>query len=159
MIELALYQPDIAQNTGTLIRLAACMGVRLHVIEPTGFDMSDRNLRRAGMDYLELATVVRHMGWTAFSDWRASEGRRLVLATTRASTSFLAETYRSDDILLMGRESAGVPDSVHAAAGLRIRIPMMPGTRSLNLAVSASMILSEALRQTDGFPPVTDQPA
>jgi tRNA (cytidine/uridine-2'-O-)-methyltransferase len=152
MIDLALYQPDIAQNTGTLIRLAACLGTRLHIIEPAGFDMSDRNLKRAGMDYIELAAVVRHTGWAAFLEWTEVESRRLVLATTKAATSYVSHTFSDSDVILMGRESAGVPEAVHARADVRLRIPMRDGVRSINLAVAAAMILGEALRQTDGFP-------
>lgn len=152
MIELALYQPDIAQNTGTLIRLAACLGTTLHVIGPAGFDMSDRNLKRAGMDYIELATVVRHVGWTDFEAFASEAGRRLVLATTKGSVPYADFEFRHGDIILMGRESAGVPDSVHERADGRIVIPMQPGTRSINMAVSAGMILGEALRQTNSFP-------
>jgi tRNA (cytidine/uridine-2'-O-)-methyltransferase len=152
MIELALYQPDIAQNTGTLIRLSACLGVRLHVIGPTGFDLSDRQLKRAGMDYIELATVVRHSGWTAFLEWLQGDGRRLVLASTHARTPYFEHAFAAGDVILMGRESAGVPDAVHARADVRLRIPMRAGLRSINLAVSAAIVLAEALRQTGAFP-------
>lgn len=152
MIDLALYQPDIAQNTGTLIRLAACLGTTLHVIGPAGFDMSDRNLKRAGMDYIELATVVRHVGWTDFEAYATGAGRRLVLATTRGSVPYADFAFRDGDILLMGRESAGVPDMVHERADGRIVIPMRPEARSINMALSAGLILGEALRQTDNFP-------
>jgi len=151
MIDLALYQPDIAQNTGTLIRLAACLGIRLHVIGPAGFDVSDRNLRRAGMDYIELATVVRHVGWTDFEAFARAERRRLVLATTKASVPYAEFAFEDGDIVLMGRESAGVPDAVHERADGRILIPMRPETRSINVALSAAMIVGEGLRQTDGF--------
>lgn len=152
MIDLALYQPDIAQNTGTLIRLCACLGTTLHIIEPAGFDMSDRNLKRAGMDYIELAAVTRHTGWSAFLQWVEEDGRRIVLATTHATTPFTAHAFAAHDVILMGRESAGVPDSVHARADVSLRIPMRPGLRSINLAVSAAMMLGEGLRQTGGFP-------
>lgn len=152
MIDLALYQPDIAQNTGTLIRLAACLGTTLHVIGPAGFDMSDRNLKRAGMDYIELATVIRHVGWTDFEAFVTGAGRRLVLATTRGSVAYADFAFRDGDIVLMGRESAGVPEAVHERADGQIVIPMRPGTRSINVALSAGMILGEALRQTNGFP-------
>jgi tRNA (cytidine/uridine-2'-O-)-methyltransferase len=152
MIDLALYQPDIAQNTGTLIRLSACLGTSLHIIGPAGFDPSDRNLKRAGMDYIELASVVRHDGWSGFLQWADGERRRLVLATTKASTPFTDHVFRDDDVILMGRESAGVPEAVHQRADVRLVIPMRPGLRSINLAVSAAMMLSEALRQTGGFP-------
>ncbi|WP_370677999.1 tRNA (cytidine(34)-2'-O)-methyltransferase [Pleomorphomonas sp. PLEO] len=151
MIDLALYQPDIAQNTGTLIRLAACLGTTLHVIGPAGFDITDRNLKRAGMDYIELATVVRHVGWADFSTFAAAAGRRLVLATTKGSVPYAEFAFREDDIILMGRESAGVPEAVHERADGRIIIPMRPGTRSINMALSAAMIMGEALRQTGGF--------
>ena len=151
MIDLALYQPDIAQNTGTLIRLAACLGIRLHVIGPAGFDVSDRNLRRAGMDYIELATVVRHVGWTDFEAFVRAEGRRLVLATTKASVPYTEFAFEDGDIVLMGRESAGVPDAVHERADGRVLIPMRPETRSINVALSAAMIVGEGLRQTGGF--------
>ncbi len=152
MIDLALYQPDIAQNTGTLIRLAACLGTTLHVIGPAGFDMSDRNLKRAGMDYIELATVVRHVGWTDFEAFATAAGRRLVLATTKGSVPYADFVFRDGDIVLMGRESAGVPEAVHERADGRVVIPMRPDTRSINMALSAAMIMGEALRQTAGFP-------
>ncbi len=152
MIDLALYQPDIAQNTGTLIRLAACLGTTLHIIGPAGFDMSDRNLRRAGMDYIELATVVRHVGWTDFEAFATAAGRRLVLATTKGSMPYVDFLFHENDIILMGRESAGVPEAVHGRADGRIVIPMKPDARSINMAVSAGMILGEALRQLGGFP-------
>lgn len=147
MIDLALYQPDIAQNTGTLIRLGACLGVPVHVIGPAGFDLSDRALRRAGMDYVEQATVVRHVGWTAFDEWARDEGRRLVLATTKAPTPFTAHGFAGGDVILLGRESAGVPEAVHARSEARVTIPMRPGLRSINVALAGAMILGEALRQ------------
>ena len=154
MVAIALFQPDIPQNTGTMLRLCACLGTAAHVIGPAGFDLSDRALRRAGMDYLEQATIIRHTGWAAFESWRAENGRRLVLATTRASLPFTDLTFTPDDVILLGRESAGVPDTVHDAADERILIPMVPGLRSLNVAMTAAMLLGEALRQTDGFPPM-----
>lgn len=150
-MELALFQPDIPQNTGTLLRLGACLGVCVHIIGPAGFDMSDRNLRRAGMDYLELAVVRRHIGWSAFCAWQRAEGRRLVLATTRTEASFTDFVFEGRDVLLLGRESAGVPQEVADHADARVTIPMQPGVRSLNIAVAGAMILSEALRQTGGF--------
>jgi tRNA (cytidine/uridine-2'-O-)-methyltransferase len=152
MVRLGLYQPDIPQNTGTMLRLAACLGVAVEIVEPAGFDVSDRNLRRAGMDYLERAGVTRHVSWRAFAEWRAAAGARLVLATTRGALPYADFAYRPGDVILMGRESAGVPDEVHEAADARVLIPMQPGLRSLNVAVSAAMILGEALRQTGGFP-------
>lgn len=159
MPRLCLYQPDIPQNTGTMLRLAACLGVPVEIVEPAGFDVSDRNLRRAGLDYLDRVAITRHASWRAFEAWREEAGVRLVLATTRAALPFLELAYRSDDIILMGRESAGVPDEVHAAADARVVIPMQPGLRSLNVAVSAAMILGEALRQTGGFPALSNPSA
>lgn len=149
---LALYQPDIPQNTGTLLRLGACLGVEVHVIGPAGFDLSDRALRRAGMDYLESAALVRHVGWDAFRAATAAAGRRLVLATTRADLPYTAFPFAADDVILLGRESAGVPDAVHAAVDARVTIPMRPGLRSINLALAGAMILGEALRQTGTGP-------
>lgn len=153
MPEIALYQPDIAQNTGTLLRLGACLGLRVHVIGPAGFDLSGAALRRAGLDYLASATLVKHVGWTAFLDWVASAGGpRLVLATTKAALPYADFAWRPDDVILLGRESAGVPDDVHARADGRVLVPMLPGMRSLNVAVAGAMIVGEALRQTGGFP-------
>jgi tRNA (cytidine/uridine-2'-O-)-methyltransferase len=151
MIRLALYQPDIPQNTGTMLRLAACLGVPVEVVEPAGFDVSDRNLRRSGMDYLERAAVTRHASWRAFESWRMEQGLRLVLATTKGALPYADFVYRPDDVVLVGRESAGVPDEVHAAADARVVIPMHPGLRSLNVAVASAMAVTEALRQTGGF--------
>jgi tRNA (cytidine/uridine-2'-O-)-methyltransferase len=151
-MRIALYQPDIAQNTGTILRLAACLGVEAHIIEPAGFPVTDRAFRRAGMDYLAAAAIVRHADWTAFETWRHAAGARLVLFTTRAHGSYLDHAYQAGDVLLFGRESAGVPDHVHAAADSRLVIPIRDGMRSLNVAVSAAMALGEALRQLDGFP-------
>lgn len=149
-LRIALYQPDIPGNTGTILRLAACLGLSVDIIEPAGFDLSDRNLKRAGMDYLATVTLTRHLSWSHFEEWRATTGRRLVLASTKAAERYTDFTYRRDDILLFGRESAGVPDAVHDATDARIIIPMVEGQRSLNVAVSAAMIAGEALRQT-GF--------
>ena len=151
MIDLARAQPDIAQTTGTLIRRAACLGTALHVIGPAGFDLSDRALKRAGMDYIEMATVVRHVGWADFEAFATAEERRLVLATTRGSVPYADFLFEDGDIVLMGRESAGVPEVVHDRAEGRIVIPMRPGLRSINVALSAAMIMGEALRQTGGF--------
>lgn len=150
-MRIALYQPDIPQNTGTILRLAACLGVEAHIIEPTGFPSSDRAFRRAGMDYLDQVRLRRHASWVAFEDWRQAERLRLVLLTTAADTSYLDHRFGPDDILLLGRESAGVPAEVHAAADLRLKIPMQQGLRSLNVAMAAAMAVGEALRQTDGF--------
>ena len=149
VMKLALYEPDIPQNTGALLRLAACLAVPVSVIGPCGFDMSDRRLRRAGMDYLDIVEMTRHESWDAFV---ANTTGRLVLLTTRATTAYTQLDYRSDDTLLLGRESAGVPDPVHDAVDARILIPMAPGARSLNVALAGAMVLGEALRQTDGFP-------
>ncbi len=152
MPRLALFQPDIPQNTGTMLRLAACLGVPVEIVEPASFDVSDRNFRRAGLVYLDKVAIIRHPSWPAFEAWRRAQGLRLVLATTKAALPYVGFGFRSGDILLVGRESAGVPDEVHDAADARVMIPMEPGLRSLNVAVSAAMILGEALRQTGMFP-------
>jgi tRNA (cytidine/uridine-2'-O-)-methyltransferase len=149
-MRLALYQPDIAQNTGTILRLAACLGVAVDIVEPCGFPFDDKRLRRAGMDYLDQVDLHRHSSWTAFQNDRPAG--RLVLLSTRGDTIFPQVEFQPGDTLLLGQESAGVPDAVHEAADLRLRIPMRPGMRSINVAVTASMVLSEALRQTKGFP-------
>ena len=149
-MQLALYEPDIAQNTGTILRLCACLGVSAHIIEPAGFPVSDRAFRRAGMDYLDQVTLRRHVSWAAFDGWRRVERLRLVLFTTHATTSYLDHRYR-DDVLLFGRESSGVPDAVHAAADARLTIPMRAGLRSLNVAMACAMVVGEALRQTGGM--------
>lgn len=149
-IRIALYQPDIPGNTGTILRLSACLGIAVDIIEPAGFDISDRNLKRAGMDYLAVAALTRHISWAHFEEWRATTGRRLVLASTKAARPYTDVTYRPDDILLFGRESAGVPDHVHEKADERIIIPMVEGQRSINVAMSAAMISGEVLRQV-GF--------
>ncbi|SIQ09437.1 tRNA (cytidine/uridine-2'-O-)-methyltransferase [Rhizobium sp. RU20A] len=151
MIDIALYQPDIAGNTGTILRFAACLGLGVHVIEPAGFDLSDRNLKRAGMDYIAAAALTRHVTWAAFQDWRSMQARRLVLSSTMAALPYTDFAYADGDILLFGRESAGVPESVHAAAEARVLVPMRPAMRSLNVAVTAAMVAGEALRQTGGF--------
>lgn len=152
MPDLALYQPDIPQNTGTILRMAACLGISVHLIEPAGFALSDKNFKRAGMDYLDRACLVRHMDWAAFETWRREQRRRLVLMTTRGATPYADFAFSADDILLMGRESAGVPEEVHLAADARLVIPMVEGARSLNIALSAAMVAGEALRQTGCFP-------
>ena len=146
-MRIALYEPDIPQNTGTILRLAACLGVEAHIIEPAGFPTSDRAFRRAGMDYLDQVTLVRHTSWPAFEAWRRSQGFKLILFTTGADACYLDHAYRPDDILLFGRESSGVPDAVHQAADARLRIPMRPGLRSINVAMAAAMAAGEALRQ------------
>jgi tRNA (cytidine/uridine-2'-O-)-methyltransferase len=151
-MRLALFQPDIPQNLGAALRLGACLGVPIDVIEPCGFPFSDREVRRAAMDYGAMAQVSRHASWSAFRDARQAKGGRLLLFTTRAARPFHTFDYRPDDVLLFGRESAGAPDEVHEAADARLVIPLAPGARSLNLTLSAAMALSEALRQTNGFP-------
>jgi tRNA (cytidine/uridine-2'-O-)-methyltransferase len=151
-MRIALYEPDIPQNTGTILRLAACLGLAAHIIEPAGFPVSDRAFRRAGLDYLDQVTIARHASFAAFEAWREAAGVRLVLLTTGAATSYLDHAFQRDDILLFGRESAGVPDAVHRAAQARLCIPMRPGLRSLNVAVAVAMAVGEALRQTGGFP-------
>ena len=150
-IELALYQPDIAQNTGTLLRLGACLGVRLHIIHPTGFAFSARALKRGALDYLDHSDFTEHDSYAHFDTWRRESGRRMVLLTTKSSTSAYETTFRPGDVLVLGRESAGVPDTVAADAELRIRIPMRQQMRSLNVAVAGSLVLGEALRQTNAF--------
>jgi tRNA (cytidine/uridine-2'-O-)-methyltransferase len=159
MPRLALYQPDIPQNTGTMLRLAACLGVPVEIVEPAGFDVSDRNLRRAGLDYLDHVAITRHASWRTFTRWRAEHSLRLVLATTKSAVPYTEFAFHRDDVILLGRESAGAPDEVHAAADARVIIPMQPGLRSLNVAVAAAMLLGEALRQTGAFalPPGREQ--
>jgi tRNA (cytidine/uridine-2'-O-)-methyltransferase len=142
---VALYQPDIPGNTGTILRTAACLGFAVDLIEPAGFDVSDRNLQRAGMDYLEMATLTRHVNWQAFVETLA--GRRLVIASTKAAQNYTKFEFANTDTLLFGRESAGLPDHIHQMANAAILIPMQPGTRSLNLAISVAMIGGEAKRQ------------
>lgn len=150
-MQIALYQPDIPQNTGTILRLAACLGLPAHIIEPTGFPSSDRAFRRAGMDYLDHVALTRHVSWAAFEAWRQAGRLRLILFTTAAERSYLDHGFRADDVLLFGRESAGVPDEVRRAADARLKIPMRGGLRSINVAMAAAMAVGEALRQTNGF--------
>jgi tRNA (cytidine/uridine-2'-O-)-methyltransferase len=147
-MQIALYQPDIPQNTGTILRLCACLGVTAHIIEPAGFPVSDRHFRRAGMDYLDQVAIIRHDSWSKFEQWRKSADCRLILFTTKATCCYLDYSYGKADILLFGRESAGVPDGVAAAADARLVIPIREGLRSLNVAMAAAMALGEALRQT-----------
>ena len=154
MIRLALYQPDIPQNTGTLLRTAACLGIAVDLIEPAGFAVTDKNFRRAGLDYLDAATLTRHADWNAFEARRRAESRRLVLLTTSGDTRHVDFAFAPNDVILVGRESAGVPDHVHASADARLVVPMRPGLRSLNVAVAAVFALGEALRQLDAFPPL-----
>jgi tRNA (cytidine/uridine-2'-O-)-methyltransferase len=149
-MQIALYQPDIPQNTGTILRLCACLGVTAHIIEPAGFPVSDRAFRRAGMDYLDQAEWRRHVSWAAFQ--AARDGGRLVLLTTRAAERYERFAFAPGDTLLVGRESAGVPDEVHDAADARLRIPMREGPRSLNVALAAAIAVGEALRQLGSLP-------
>ena len=151
-MNIALYEPDIPQNTGTILRLAACLGVEVQLIEPAGFPVTDRAFRRAGMDYLDHVELTRHASWTAFMAWRNERRLRIALFTTRAGVSYLDHDNRADDVLLFGRESAGVPEAVHAAADVRLTIPIRAELRSINVAVACAMALGEALRQTNGFP-------
>ena len=147
---LALYQPDIPQNCGTMLRMCACLGLEAAIIEPAGFPVNDRHFRRAGMDYLEAVTIARHASFAAFEAWRQGAMRRLVLLSTKADLAYTDLAFRADDIVLVGRESAGVPKIVHEAADVRIVIPIRPSLRSLNVAVAAAMTVGEALRQIDG---------
>ncbi|CCZ30418.1 tRNA (cytidine(34)-2'-O)-methyltransferase [Proteobacteria bacterium CAG:495] len=154
-MRLALFQPDIPQNTGTLLRLGACLDVPLDIIEPCGFVFSERTLKRSGMDYLHLADYRRHNSWNDFLQYRAKhpdEYGRIVLLTTHASRPYTEFEFQPNDIILMGRESAGVPEAVHQAADARLLIPMNENARSINVAVSAVMVVGECLRQIDGFP-------
>jgi tRNA (cytidine/uridine-2'-O-)-methyltransferase len=152
-MRIALYQPDIAPNAGTILRLCACLGIEAHIVEPAGFPTSDRAFRRAGMDYLDQVRLVRHASWQAFERWRRASKLRLILFTTQAERSYLDCRFGPDDILLFGRETAGVPEEVHAAADVRLVIPMRPRLRSINVALACAMAAGEALRQTGGFPP------
>ena len=154
-MRLALYQPDIPQNTGTLLRLGACLDLELDIIEPCGFVFSEKALKRAGMDYLDKVKYRRHNSWADFLQYReehSEEYGRLVLLTTKASSAYFDFEFKSNDIILMGRESAGVPQSVHETVDARLIIPMNENARSINVAVSAVMVLGEALRQTNLFP-------
>ncbi len=152
MPDIALYQPDIPQNTGTILRLAACLDVKVHLIEPAGFPLSDSALKRAGMDYLERAALERHITFNAFDAWRRKANRRLILLTTKSDQAYSGFGFVDSDILLLGQESSGVPDEIHELADSRLTIPMAAGMRSINVAVSAGMVLGEALRQTSSFP-------
>ena len=149
MPDIALYQPDIPGNTGTLLRLGACMGCTIHIIEPAGFRLDDKAMKRAGMDYLEQAALVRHLNWDAFQSWREQENRRLILLTTKGAANYTDFSFNADDVLLLGRESSGAPENVHQAADARVFIPMQKDARSLNVALSGAMVLGEALRQTN----------
>jgi tRNA (cytidine/uridine-2'-O-)-methyltransferase len=154
-MRLGLFQPDIPQNAASLIRTCACLGVGVDIIEPCGFVFSEPAFKRAGMDYVDLAEVVRHRSWEAF---RAANRGRLVLLTTKATLAYTGFSYKGDDVLLLGRESAGVPDYVHDAAEARLGIPMRETLRSINVAQAGAMVLGEALRQTNQFPSRTSPP-
>ncbi len=148
-MRLALFEPDIPQNAGALLRLGACLGVPVDIIEPCGFLLDDRRLRRAGMDYLDSVDMTRHRSWRAY---QATLQGRLLLLTTSGDTPYAEFSFRPDDNLVVGRESAGAPPEVHDRASARLAIPLRPGLRSLNVALAAAMVLGEALRQTDQFP-------
>ena len=150
-MQIALYEPDIPQNTGTILRLCACLGLEAHIIEPAGFPVTDRAFRRAGLDYLDQLIITRHVSFPAFDAWRRAQGLSLALLTTAAVESYTDHAFRDDEILLFGRESAGVPQPVHDAADSRLRIPIREGFRSLNIAVAVAMVAGEAMRQTGGF--------
>lgn len=149
---IALYEPDIPQNTGTIMRLGACLGTEVHIVGPAAFPANERAFRRAGLDYLDRVKIVDHISFATFHDWLRGERRRLILLSTKARMTHLGFSFRGSDVLLCGRESAGVPEEVHNAADTRVRIPMRRDLRSLNVAVSAAIVLGEALRQTGGFP-------
>jgi tRNA (cytidine/uridine-2'-O-)-methyltransferase len=150
-MRIALYEPDIPQNTGTILRLCACLGIEAHIIEPAGFPVTDRAFRRAGMDYLDQVSITRHASFDAFDEWRRRDGLTLILLTTSAECSYLDHKFGTDQVLLFGRESTGVPEAVHRAADMRLRVPIKAGLRSLNIAMAAAMVAGEALRQTGGF--------
>lgn len=150
-MRIALYEPDIPQNTGTILRSCACLGLEAHIIEPAGFPVTDRAFRRAGLDYLDQVSITRHASFQAFDGWRRQERLALVLLTTASEHSYLGHDYGPDQVLLFGRESAGVPETVHRAADTRLCIPMRPGLRSLNIAMAVAMVAGEALRQTGGL--------
>lgn len=149
---LALFEPDIAQNTGAMMRTCACLGVDAAIIEPAGFRMSDPRFRRAAMDYIGALAIESHDSWTSFEAWRAACRRRLVLLTTKGETCLWDFSFRDLDIILMGRESAGVPEAVQASADVRLRIPIQPHLRSLNVGVAAAIAMTEALRQLGRLP-------
>jgi tRNA (cytidine/uridine-2'-O-)-methyltransferase len=146
-LRLALYEPDIAQNAGAMLRTCACFGIGVAIIEPAGFPVSDRHFRRAGMDYLDKVAIERHVSWPAFETWRKGAGRRLALLTTRGATDLWDFAFAADDVIMVGRESAGAPTEVHEAADARLRIDILSSTRSLNVSVAAGIALGEAIRQ------------
>lgn len=149
---IALYEPDIPQNAGTILRLGACLGVPVHIVGPASFAANERAFRRAGLDYLDYVTLVNHVDFAGFRAWTRKESRRVVLLTTKADTPYTGFGFRPNDVLLCGRESSGVPEAIHGASDARLRVPIRAHLRSLNVAVSLAMVLGEALRQTGGFP-------
>jgi tRNA (cytidine/uridine-2'-O-)-methyltransferase len=151
-LAIALYEPDIPQNAGTILRLGACLAIPVHIVGPASFAATERGFRRAGLDYLDHVTLVNHATFASFNEWRKREERRVVLLTTKADLAYTAFDFRPNDVLLCGRESSGVPATVHSAADARVRVPMRRHLRSLNVAVSLAMVVGEALRQTGGFP-------
>jgi len=151
-MEIALFQPDIAGNVGTILRMSACFDVRCHIIEPCGFPFGERALKRSGMDYLEMAALKRHADWYAFTHWAADNDKSVVLMTTKGSVPLPSAKFEESDILLMGSESKGAPEYVHDTARMKIRIPMREDARSLNVALAAGIALGEALRQTESYP-------
>lgn len=152
MIDCALFEPDIPQNAGTIIRLGACFGAPVHIVHPAGFALSDRNFKRAGMDYLSRADLIEHADWEAFERWRRASKRRLIALSAHGRERLPDFAFRPDDVLLVGRESAGLPDSVSGSADAVLKIPIAPGNRSLNVAVAAAIAIFEALRQTRQLP-------
>lgn len=149
-MDIALYQPEIPQNTGTIMRICACFGSPLHIIHPSGFVLNDRNLRRAGMDYISLSHLTQHVSWSHFLE--SLQKKRVILVTPHTSILYTDFEFHEDDILLFGSESSGVPPTTHAQIDHKVKIPMVPECRSFNLAVSVGIVLSEALRQTHRFP-------
>lgn len=147
MPDLVLFQPDIPGNTGTLLRLAACMGVKVHIIEPAGFRLDEKAFRRAGMDYVEQAAMQKHLNWAEFENWRKEQNRRSLLLTTKGTTTYTDFRYVDSDLIMLGRESIGAPDYVHEAVDYRLTIPMAGEARSLNMALTGAMVLGEAIRQ------------
>ena len=154
-LRISLFEPDIPQNTGSILRLAACFGIGVDIIEPCGFLISDRRLKRVGLDYVEQADIVSYQSWDVFFSSRIDTNVRLLLLTTKAEEAYTSFNFKAGDTLLLGRESAGVPENVHQAVDARITIPLAQGMRSLNVAQSASMVLGEALRQMEAFPSIT----
>ena len=150
-MQIALYQPDIPQNTGTILRMAACFDVTVNIIEPCGFVMNDKKFKRSGMDYLDKVNIIRHLSWKKFLEKKYNLNQRIILLTTKTQNSYIEFKFKDDDILLLGQESSGVPDDVHNTVNGKITIPMQPNYRSLNIAVATAMVLGESLRQTNSF--------